>query len=178
MIRSTKTLPHPAPGPPPARRPLIVVALLLAAVSALIGCGNAAPSTPKRMSIELAGQTFTMDLALTNAQIRRGLMGVESLPDDRGMLFVFPDEQRRSFWMKNCLIPLDAIFLDSDGRIVSIRHMSPPPPDRPDYALQRYSSRWPAQFAIEIRGGLADELGLETGQQLDLPLERLKAMVR
>jgi uncharacterized membrane protein (UPF0127 family) len=51
----------------------------------------------------------------------RGLMYRTALAENRGMLFVFPDEERLSFWMKNTLIPLSIAFIDSKGRIVDIQ---------------------------------------------------------
>ncbi|MHC4995099.1 MAG: DUF192 domain-containing protein [Planctomycetota bacterium] len=157
------------------RRAFHMLALLSCFALALPGC-NEEPPTHQRVTI--AGKTFNLELALTPAQIERGLMFRETLPDDGGMLFVFPGAQVRSFWMKNCLIPIDVVFLDPAGRIVSIREMTPPEPDTPDSEQEHYSSRWPAQFAIELYGGRADKLGLKTNQIIQLPLEELKDLVR
>ncbi|MDP3003960.1 MAG: DUF192 domain-containing protein, partial [Candidatus Azambacteria bacterium] len=58
-----------------------------------------------------------VEFARTPEESQKGLMNRPSLPKDSGMLFVFPDETNRSFWMKNTLIPLDVIFISSKGRV-------------------------------------------------------------
>jgi len=78
--------------------------------------------------------------------------------------------------MKNCLIDLDVIFLDGEGRVVSWTTMQAPNPERPDSALARYPSGGPARFAIEVRAGTADKLGLEAGQRIAGPWNRLKRL--
>lgn len=153
----------------------IIFILSLLLTGALTACNE---KTPTHQQVTLANKSFNLELALTDAQIERGLMHRDSLPDDGGMLFVFPDAQVRSFWMKNCLIPIDVIYLDPTGRIVSIQNMTPPDPNTPENELPLYSSRWRAQFAIELFGGRADKLGLKTDQIIKLPLEYLKNLVR
>jgi len=112
----------------------------------------------------LQGRLFTMELALTSEQRATGLMGRESLADDRGMLFVFPDTKpypaEVSFWMKNCLMPID------------------PQPGTPDNELTVYPSNGQVQFAIELRGGLAEELGLLVGDDLELRVDYLIGLAR
>jgi len=112
---------------------------------------------------------------LDEATRERGLMGRASLPADGGMLFVFPDNARRAFWMKNCLIDLDIIFLDGLGYVTAVHTMTAPAPGTPDERLPTWSSRKPAQFAIELNAGEADKLGVDVGQRIDLPVPSLKA---
>ena len=153
---------------------LLNVALVLLCLSSLTGCVE--EKLPTHQRVELGGEEFKLELAITDRQRATGLMGRESVPDHGGMLFVFPGEAHRSFWMKNCLIPLDVIFLDGRGRIVSITTMPVPPPGDP--TPPTYSSRWPAQFAIELAAGRADQLGLEAGERIDLPLDSLKQLAQ
>ena len=110
----------------------------------------------------LAGQDFTIELAITADERRRGLSGRESLPPDAGMLFVFEGERVLSFWMKDTLIPLDILFIDGEHRIVDI-HTMPPQPGVPDAELAVYRSSEPAMYALEVNAGVAAELGLELG---------------
>jgi hypothetical protein len=146
--------------------------LFLSALLTLGGCKDKAP--PKSIDVTLGGEAFTLELALTPEQIQQGLMHREALGDHEGMIFVFPDVAGRYFWMKNCLIPLDVIFADGAGRVVSVRRMEVPKDnDNPP----SYSSRWPAQFAIEVSAGRAEELSIAVGDRLELPLEELKKLV-
>ncbi len=122
--------------------------------------------------VELNGHIIEMELAVTPEQRERGLMGREKLAEDEGMLFVMPDEDpfptELGFWMKDCLIPIDLIFISRDGFIDSIHEMQPPEPGTPDDELPVYYSNGPVQFAIELRGGLAAEIGLNVGDMIDL----------
>ena len=110
----------------------------------------------------VAGQDFTVELAITADERRRGLSGRESLPPDAGMLFVFEGERVLSFWMKDTLIPLDILFIDGERRIVDI-HTMPPQPGVTDAELAVYRSSEPAMYALEVNAGVAAELGLELG---------------
>ena len=68
----------------------------------------------------LKGERFTVDLAETAEQQALGLMFREEMADDHGMLFIFPVESRRSFWMKNTRIPLDIFYFDGELKLVSV----------------------------------------------------------
>ena len=100
----------------------------------------------------------------------RGLGGRESLPDDRGMLFVFPEPGRHGFWMKDMLIPIDIIWISAEGRVVDIQ-AAQPEPGVPDPQLKRYSPNGEAKYVLEVRAGLAAEKGVQVGDeaQIELP---------
>lgn len=100
---------------------------------------------------------FDVELALTPAAQARGLMYRDSLPENGGMLFVFNRPVIRSFWMKNTYIPLDMLFIDSDGRIVNIHHNAIP------HDLTSISSEQPALAVLELAGGTAERLGISAG---------------
>jgi uncharacterized membrane protein (UPF0127 family) len=101
-----------------------------------------------------------------------GLMYRKSLPKDRGMLFVYTDEEKRSFWMKNTFIPLSVAFMDSQGRIVDIQNMKPVGEEQsvPDAKLPRYVSAEPAQYALEVNQGFFEEHGVKVGDKAKLPV--------
>ena len=159
-----------------------IIYLLVAALVLLAGSGcsereegvsqNDPAEDPLIEQLVLNGHTVDMELAVTPEQRETGLMGRESLADDQGMLFVMPDEDpfpsEVGFWMKDCLIPIDLVFISRDGFIDSIHEMQPPEPDTPDHELPVYYSNGPVQFAIELRGGLAAEIGLNVGDSVDL----------
>jgi uncharacterized protein len=101
-----------------------------------------------------------------------GLMYRKSLPEDQGMLFVFTDEVKQSFWMKNTFIPLSIAFMDSQGRIVDIQNMKPVGEEQsvPDAKLPRYVSAEPAQYALEVNQGFFEEHGVKVGDKAKLPV--------
>jgi len=160
---------------PPLPGPALIGCVCLALLT-LTGCQSNVTPGGDQATLTIAGERFTLDLAVTAEQRYQGLSGVEHIPDDGGMLFVFPDAAVRHFVMRRCLVPIDAVFLDSGGRVTAIHAMQVEPTGTPEARLKRYSSAYPARFVIELRGGRAGELGLKRGQKLDLPLERLKAL--
>ena len=119
-------------------------------------------------SVVLNGQRFTVELAETQEKQALGLMFRDSLPDSHGMLFVFPAESLRSFWMKNTRISLDIIYFDEDLRLVSVAEDARP------CRTQRcpsYHSEGPAKYVLELNAGKAAELGLRPGDLLELHLD-------
>jgi hypothetical protein len=84
------------------------------------------------------------------------------MPADHGMIFVFSDDQVRQFWMKNTRFPLDILFLDSAGKVVSVHQMQA-------YDLKETSSDFPARYALELNTGAAAESGVKVGDILDIP---------
>lgn len=111
-----------------------------------------------------ASVTFQVELANTPVQHRFGLMFSPDLRLHTGMLFIFDDIQSRIFWMKNTPIPLDLLFFDNEGRLVSIIKNAKP------YSLVHLKSAGPAQYVLEISGGESSRLGFGTGTYLQLPL--------
>lgn len=158
---------------------LAVIFILLVLVSGCIEeevdntpADNNGEGRPFIENVEIRGHPFEMELALTPEERSRGLMWRENLAENRGMLFVFPAHSpypiELNFWMKNCLMPIDVIFLDSEGRVTTVHEMEPPASNMSDEELPVYPSNGPAQYAIELRGGLAAELGLQVGDLIDL----------
>ena len=101
--------------------------------------------------------SFIVEVARTSAQQARGLMFRTSLSDGRGMLFPFTENRMASFWMKNTVIPLDIIFIRADGRIENIAANTVP------YSTDPVESTAPVSAVLELRGGLAAELGIGKG---------------
>ncbi|MFO7870975.1 MAG: DUF192 domain-containing protein [Kiritimatiellia bacterium] len=100
---------------------------------------------------------FQADIADTPEEREIGLMYVEHLAEGEGMLFVYDDEETRTFWMKNTCIPLDILFISADGIIVDIARETEPMSRKP------VTSKRPASFALEVKGGTAEELGIAVG---------------
>lgn len=144
--------------------------ILLAAV-ALSGCadngdnraddGNAPPPLPTT-AVRLGNRVFTLEIARTDESRQRGLMHRQSLPPDRGMLFIFDQEAPRGFWMKNVPFPLDLVFLDGQRRVVDVKRLLP-------LDLRSTYGAKTAQYAIELNAGAAADAGLKIGDTVDLP---------
>lgn len=100
---------------------------------------------------------FQSEMALTPTQQADGMMFRTEMAPDEGMLFVFPEPRRASFWMRNTLIPLDMIFVRQNGRIANIVANATPQTD----TSRRSTGRVRAVF--EIPGGRAAELGIKAG---------------
>jgi len=84
------------------------------------------------------------------------------------MLFVYPDEDERSFWMKNCLVPIDAAFLASDGHILRIAEMVPEPGNP---LPGGYPSGAPVRLVLEMPGGWFRDHGIGVGDRVLVPEE-------
>lgn len=113
----------------------------------------------------IAGEEVILEIVKTPGDLYKGLSGRETLCDDCGMLFVFPDHDQRSFVMRDMNFPLDIIFLDS-GRIIKIYRNVPPEGSLPQ---ARYDSISPSDRVLELKAGKAFELGLKEEDWLDLP---------
>lgn len=131
-------------------------------------------------TVKIKDKTFKLEVAATNDARMKGLGGRTELAPDGGMLFVFPRAQRLQFVMRDCLIPIDIIFLDSAGRVTAIHTMPNEEPRRADedeyayeFRLKKYSSRFPAQYAIEIQAGMAAKIGIKEGEKIELNTARL-----
>ncbi len=103
---------------------------------------------------------FEVELAQTFSEQLKGLMFRESLPRDRGMLFIYPEEILPVMYMKNTLIPLDLIWIDKDERVIHLNKNTPVCKTEP---CPRYASEEKALFVLEINAGLSDALGIREG---------------
>ncbi len=151
---------------------ILLLSLLLSA------CDRSNPAEDDTVRITIVGRAFTLELALDEEARVQGLSDREHIPEDGGMLFVFPRPQRLSFVMRRCLVPIDIIYLDATGRVVKTHAMKVEPYDTPDHRLTRYDSGYVAQFAVEVAGGTLETLGLKVGDKIDLPADSLKQRAR
>ncbi|NCF62887.1 MAG: DUF192 domain-containing protein [Gammaproteobacteria bacterium] len=118
--------------------------------------------------VVLKGESFTVELAETTEKQALGLMFREELQEDHGMLFLFPGQAMRSFWMKNTRIPLDIFYFDENLSLVSVSENARP------CRTQRcpgYPSTAPAKYVLELNAGKALELGVQKGDTLSLHLD-------
>ncbi len=125
--------------------------LLLPAASAQLETG------PLKIVSGGAVHDFTVELADDPEEVQTGLMNRESMAPDAGMIFDFGEPREANMWMKNTLIPLDMLFLDTDGTILAIARDAVPG------SLRRINPGVPVKGVLELNGGQAEELGIEPG---------------
>jgi uncharacterized membrane protein (UPF0127 family) len=144
--------------------------LLILAVIALLAAscgGGAADSELRTMTLDNSESEKVevhVEIADDASETERGLMGRTELGENRGMLFVFEEEHKLTFWMKDTRIPLSIAFIDAEGRIVDIQDMKPL-----DDELPNYTSAEPARYALEVNRGFFDERGVEVEDRAELP---------
>ncbi len=107
-----------------------------------------------------AVHAFTVEVANDREEISYGLMNRESMDADKGMLFDFDPPYEPSMYMKNTLIPLDMLFIASDGSIEMIARNAVPG------SLRTISPGVPVRGVLELNGGQAAELGLQPGDTI------------
>ncbi len=155
---------------------MVLLTLLLAlAAGTVTGCADEAPlppplAPPQRgdiVRVVVGSMPLRVRVVATHADRQRGMMGVRELADGKGMLFVYPKPERRQFWMKGCLIPLDIAFLDAEGRVVQIDTLQPPGEGGGNGEETRLSP--PAVFALETRAGFFASNGFEVGTRVRIP---------
>ena len=113
---------------------------------------------------------YLLEVAATSAARQKGLMNRYELGSGDGMLFVWPGEDYRSFWMKNTPISLDILFFSSELTLVS-RHENTVP-----FSIARLPSGKPARYVVELKAGQAKLQGLKTGSLLILPEVLMRAL--
>jgi uncharacterized membrane protein (UPF0127 family) len=114
---------------------------------------NASNGEEVKVRVEIADNPLEMVIGLRNR---------ESLPENRGMLFVHTEEDKLSYTMDDTLISLSIAFMDSEGRIIDIQDMKPLT-DGP------YVSAEPAQYALEVNQSFFEEHGVKVGDSAELP---------
>lgn len=166
--------------------PRLIAWLPAALLPVLAGCdprsapAPAPPSVPQTAPREITlrlpdSAAVATPLALDGATQQRGLMFVDRLPPDRGMLFVFASPRPERFWMKNCLIPLDMVFMDAQAKVVFVADHVPicTADPCPDYGPPPTVM---VQLVLELGAGEAARHGLHPGVTLEVPeLDKLKA---
>lgn len=132
-----------------------VFALVTLALAA--GCQAAGPW------VEVGGQRYSVEIADDSEERARGLMFRDELADDAGMLFLFPREVPRAFWMLNTRIPLDIIYIDAERRIAAWSLDTPPCRTR---TCPNYPSGAAAKYVLEVNAGEMERLGVAVGDSV------------
>ena len=109
---------------------------------------------------------FNIEIADTQAKQEYGLMNRTSMPEQSGMLFVFDKEGEYTFWMKDTLIPLDMIRIDSGLNIVGIKEAAPCLIETNQ--CPTYNPGKPASYVLEINKWISQKLGFEAWQKVEI----------
>jgi len=126
---------------------------------ALAGCGGSGPAGAQT---SLNTRTVTLpdgfevatELKVTPEDMARGMMYRDKLAGGRGMLFIHSQPGRNPYWMANCIIPLDIIWMDSDHKVVEISPSTPPCPAGGN-SCPTYGGNAVSQYVLELGGGEA-----------------------
>ena len=105
-----------------------------------------------------------VEIADTFEKRKVWLMHRESMPENQWMLFVWNNTDRRSFWMKNALIPLDIIFVDENQKVLNIEEAEPCKED----PCTNYKSEWIAQYVLEVNQWWTKENNVKVGDVLKI----------
>jgi uncharacterized membrane protein (UPF0127 family) len=142
--------------------------VILAAAFFAAGCGSSNVTD----ELDLTQVTFPNGVKInaetmrSEVELMRGLMFRESLPPNRGMLFIHPKENTFHYWMYQTKIPLDMIWMDNDRRIVEMSLDTPlcrsSAKDCPNYG-----GNFKSKYVLEVNAGIARKNGLKTGDTLD-----------
>jgi uncharacterized membrane protein (UPF0127 family) len=148
---------------------LILVAFLIFIFVVSTGAGLPEQSpeveSPESGQVCIKNSCFSVEIAATQSQRQYGLMDREHLDPDRGMLFVFENEGNHRFWMKNTLIPLDIIWVNSSQDIVHIERNAQP-------CTSGYCPSFDpgknASYVLEINGGLSEKYSINVGDKANI----------
>ena len=133
-------------------------AAALAAVLLLAGCRPEA----EKVTLQVSGQSLSVEVARTEAQREHGLMGRKDLGPRDGMIFVFDRDEHLAFWMKNTPTALSIAFVSAEGRILQIEDMQP-------FSETVIRSRLSARYALEMKQGAFAALGIREGDSISFP---------
>jgi len=114
--------------------------------------------------VSINGQDLFVELAFSPETRSCGLSNRFTLEMNNGMLFLFPNTRKRTFWMKNTFIPLSIAFLDDSGLVISIQHMTPMQTD------ERYRSPQSVRYALEVNQSWFAEHGIGVGDIVEMKL--------
>jgi hypothetical protein len=140
--------------------------LVFALCLSLGGCSQRQASYDGLQPVTLPnGREIRVEVMTRPEDLRRGMMFRDSLAPDRGMLFVHAAPGRYAYYMFQCLIPLDIVWLDASRRIVEISPNTPPCRAEAS-ACPTYGGNYDVLFALELAGGMAEKYGLKVGDTL------------
>ncbi|ACM22895.1 hypothetical protein TRQ7_05030 [Thermotoga sp. RQ7] len=148
-------------------RRLLLLALIAAGISVIIVVSNRENRVkfPEGEIVITDGErSLKLRVEIANTPFFRsiGLMYRKSIPDDFGMLFVFEEDTRSGFWMKNTYVPLEIAFIDRNGIVFSIQEMEPCEKE----PCKVYYAPKPFRYALEVKRGFFERHGFGVGSRV------------
>ncbi len=140
---------------------ITIIIILILLIVPFLSQSSSSKITPKAI---INNKSINLELARTLQEQEKGLMYREYLNNDSAMLFIFQDEQIRYFWMKNTLILLDIIFIDSNKNIIDIQGAEPCKSD----PCKNYISQFPAKYVLELNAGYIQMNNISIGDKIEL----------
>lgn len=146
---------------------LLLISILVA-VGLAVNANAQNPTSFERSSLVIETESgrhkFDIELAVTPDQLSFGLMFRHRLGRDAGMLFDYGTPQKVAMWMRNTYIPLDMLFIDRTGKVVTIAERAVP------RSLQEIPSRVPVRGVLELNGGTVSRLKVKIGDIVRHPI--------
>lgn len=144
-----------------AMKSLYIVCLSLVLSIASPAWSQGTPQTQlQRITLSAGIHQIDTQVALTPEQHQIGLMYRSEMPQNEGMIFVFPAPSQQCFWMKNTLLPLTAAFIADDGTIVNLEDMKPQTTDS-------HCSVKPVRYVLEMNQGWFAKKGIKAGSKMN-----------
>ncbi|MFH1533034.1 MAG: DUF192 domain-containing protein [Pseudomonadota bacterium] len=151
------------------RRTMVII---LVSIAAACGCRSGGPEAPRRAEtrgVEILGPSgevlgeVQVEVVSSPDATARGLKYRDEVPEGTGMLFVFPEDIVRSFWMQDTRVSLDILFIDRDGGVVGIRRNTEP------YSEASITVGVPSRYVLEVPAGTCSRKGIHRGARVVLP---------
>jgi len=127
----------------------------------------------QKLSIFLRDVPVLVTPVVNPEERKKGLSGVTALPENEGMLFIFEEEGRYGFWMKDTLLSLDIIWINNSQEIVHIERNV-----RPESYPATYYSPVPARFVVEVNAFFTSTFNINVGDKITIPENHLPADLR
>lgn len=158
---------------------LLLISFVLSSILFISSCSDGQRQSETQVEENARELEFTAEVSFVRADMdtvsmiqvavaddnqsrSEGLMNVTELPSDSGMLFIFENNQARSFWMANTPLPLDILFVNSNMNIVRIHRNTQP------YSQESIQSEAPARFVVEVNGGYTIEHDIREGMSISI----------
>jgi len=150
-----------------------LIVICLAVIAALFSLSIYAKNSLNKYYVTINNKNISLDIADTPASRQKGLMFVESMPENSGMLFVLEKPEFANFWMKNMKIPLDMLFISGE-KIVTIYNKVPVCKIAP---CQIYPSNQKVDFVLEVNSGYCEKHRINIGQTVKFSPELAKRII-